>query len=153
MTGGADSPRDGAVDVRALRALLADAARLASGTEATAWRLDAAGDHVVAIANHGPTAALIEGEQIPARESVAGFVALTGMPMAIGPDDAQHPRIMERTGTVVSAMVVVPIQWNDDVIGALSVVNPVEGGRFAPAALSAIAPIAAQLGARLTAAP
>lgn len=127
------------LDRAALRRVLADAAARAGGQEATAWLLDASGDLIIAIGNHGPTASLIEGERIPARGSVVGFVALSGIPMAIGPDEAQHPHIMARTGTIVSAMVVVPLRYDDEVIGALSVVNPVAGGLFGSESMHALA--------------
>jgi GAF domain-containing protein len=122
-----------------LRALLADAARALGAAEATLWVFDDDSGAMAAAINHGPAAAVVEAQTVPTGESVVGFVATQGVPMVIGPSDWQNPTVIRATGTAVTAMVVVPVWMDGEVVGALSLINPERRERFAPEDLAAAA--------------
>jgi hypothetical protein len=113
-----------------LRALLAEAALSLHAGEATLWVFADEGDTMTAALNHGPASAIVEMQAVPATESVVGFVATQGTPMVVGPGDWQNPTVMAATGIAVIAMVAVPVRCADEVIGTLSVINPVSSERF-----------------------
>ncbi len=119
-----------------LRRLLDETARDLAAAEATLWTLSDDGTYLAAAVNHGPTREVVEAQAVPADESVVGVVATQGVAMIVGPDDWQNPTVMDATGTRVTAMIAVPVRVGREVIGALSVINPVDRARFAAADLA-----------------
>ncbi len=73
------------------------------------------------------------GMRMPANKGIAGWVLVTRQPLAVDDlaNDARFARSSaERTGYVPKAMMAVPLLYEDDVLGVLSVLDPPEGTRF-----------------------
>ena len=122
------------VAARLLRRLLAEAVHDLGCAEATVWVIAADGLRMEAAINHGPTAAVVESQSVPADESVVGMVAANGLATAIGPADWHNPSVDQATGTPTVAMVAAPITIRGLTVGVLSAINPNGGGVFpAPA--------------------
>lgn len=81
---------------------------------------------LVYTAADGAGADAVVGLRIPSGQGVAGWVAASGQPVAIG-DLARDPRfageVAEQTGYVPRAMLVVPVRSPDRLLGVLTVLD------------------------------
>ena len=126
------------VSARLLRRLLSETVDALRCAEATVWVISTDGLRLEAAINHGPTAAIVESQSVPADESVVGMVAANGLATAIGPEDWHNPSVDKATGTPTLAMVATPITLKGQTIGVLSAINPRDGGVFSGPAIDVI---------------
>jgi len=112
------------------RRLLAETVEACAAAEATLWLISEEGVDMDGVLNHGKTPEVIEQLSVPIADSVVGMVAGMGQPMTIGPEDYRNPTVDEKTGTPTLAMAAVPLFADGEICGALSVINPRDGGLF-----------------------
>lgn len=88
---------------------------------------------LTAVAATGEAARQIVGSRIPASDGLAGYAYKTGQPVAIGPgedpDAVREAVVYPGIGEVTSA-VAIPIRIENDVCGALELVNQQDGRPF-----------------------
>jgi GAF domain-containing protein len=68
----------------------------------------------------------LQGVRVPLGQGVAGLVAMTGQPMAIANarDDPRHAAtIAEQTGYLPASLLCVPLQFGDDIVGVLELMD------------------------------
>jgi GAF domain-containing protein len=112
------------------RRLLEETVEACEAAEATLWLLSEDGVDMEGTLNHGKTPEVIEQLSVPIADSVVGMVAGMGQAMTIGPEDYRNPTVDEKTGTPTLAMAAVPLFADGEICGALSVINPRDGGLF-----------------------
>jgi GAF domain-containing protein len=75
----------------------------------------------------------VVGQRIPIDAGIAGYVAMTGQPMAIS-DVRTDPRFdrefAESTGYVPDSILATPLLWEDEVIGVMEVLDKVDAPAF-----------------------
>lgn len=100
----------------------------------------------------GPQARKLIGVRLPVGTGVAGFVAQTGRSIVLADahEDQRHcGEVDALTGYVTREIAVVPIKYEDAVLGVLELMNLPGDGRFTTDDLVALEPIAAALGERI----
>jgi len=78
------------------------------------------------LAATGEVADRIVGLEIPAGKGIAGFVLMSGQPLAVSePDDESgfYAEVDKTTGFSTKLLLAVPLRFRDDVIGVLEYVN------------------------------
>jgi signal transduction protein with GAF and PtsI domain len=75
----------------------------------------------------------VVGQRIPLDSGIAGYVVMTGQPIAIA-DVQQDPRFNQdfakSTGYVPKSILATPLEWQDRVIGVMEVLDKIEAPRF-----------------------
>jgi GAF domain-containing protein len=75
----------------------------------------------------------IIGQRIPLDSGIAGYVVMTGQPIAIA-DVLQDPRFNQdfakSTGYVPKSILATPLEWQENVIGVMEVLDKIEAPRF-----------------------
>ncbi len=75
----------------------------------------------------------IVGRRFPLDSGIAGYVVMTGQPIAIA-DVQQDPRFNQdfakSTGYVPKSILATPLEWQDRVIGVMEVLDKIEAPRF-----------------------
>jgi len=75
----------------------------------------------------------VVGQRIPLDSGIAGYVVMTGQPIAIA-DVLQDPRFNQdfakSTGYVPRSILATPLEWHDRVIGVMEVLDKIEAPRF-----------------------
>jgi GAF domain-containing protein len=75
----------------------------------------------------------VVGQRIPLDSGIAGYVVMTGQPIAIA-DVMQDPRFnqdfAESTGYVPQSILATPLEWGERVIGVMEVLDKIEAPRF-----------------------
>ncbi|TFH36834.1 MAG: GAF domain-containing protein [Anaerolineales bacterium] len=73
------------------------------------------------------------GQRIPLDAGIAGYVVMTGQPIAIA-DVLQDPRFNQdfakSTGYVPNSILATPLEWQERVIGVMEVLDKIEAPRF-----------------------
>jgi len=73
------------------------------------------------------------GRRIPLDSGIAGYVVMTGQPIAIA-DVLQDPRFnqdfAESTGYVPKSILATPLEWQERVIGVMEVLDKIDAPRF-----------------------
>lgn len=116
--------------------LLLKAAADALGAEAASIlvRKDDAGDLIFLKAT-GKVADQLEGVEVPAGKGVAGFVAVSGQPMAIGDaasEEAFYAEIDKKTGFSTEILLATPLFFNGEILGVLEFINRTGDPPYAP---------------------
>jgi hypothetical protein len=75
----------------------------------------------------------VVGQRIPLDTGIAGYVVMTGQPIALA-DVLQDPRFnqefAESTGYVPKSILATPLEWQERVIGVMEVLDKIEAPRF-----------------------
>jgi hypothetical protein len=117
-----------------LRSVTATARSLFEAAACSIALVDDSGEALVFTAASGAGADEIVGTSIPVGRGIAGWVAASEQPIAIG-DVTRDPRfardVAEATGYVPRTILAMPLQGTHDVLGVLEVLDPgvVEGDR------------------------
>jgi GAF domain-containing protein len=99
---------------------------LVNAPDGSLMLLDEETNELVFVVVRGSLAANLIGYRIPADEGIAGWVVQSGQPIAVSnlADDRRFARdVAESTGYVPSAMIAVPVESDDRVLGVLSVLD------------------------------
>jgi GAF domain-containing protein len=75
----------------------------------------------------------VVGLRMPLDAGIAGYVVMTGQPIAIanvGEDPRFDKETAERTGYVPKSILATPLEWQEQVIGVMSVLDKIEAPRF-----------------------
>ena len=133
---------------RALLQSIVDVARAIFGAKASSiFLFDEEAEELVFEAVAGEGEDNLVGTRLPASTGIAGWVLVTRQPLVID-DLASDPRFArgaaEQTGYVPNAMMAVPLLYDEDVLGVLSVLDPPEGTRFGIAEMDVLGLFAAQ---------
>ena len=133
---------------RALLQSIVDVARAIFGAKASSiFLFDEEAEELVFEAVAGEGEGNLVGTRLPASTGIAGWVLVTRQPLVID-DLASDPRFArgaaEQTGYVPNAMMAVPLLYDEDVLGVLSVLDPPEGTRFGIAEMDLLGLFAGQ---------
>lgn len=133
---------------RALLQSIVDVARAIFGAKASSiFLFDEEAEELVFEAVAGEGEGDLVGTRLPASTGIAGWVLVTRQPLVID-DLASDPRFArgaaEQTGYVPNAMMAVPLLYDEDVLGVLSVLDPPEGTRFGIGEMDLLGLFAAQ---------
>jgi GAF domain-containing protein len=133
---------------RALLQSIVDVARAIFGAKASSiFLFDAEAEELVFEAVAGEGEGDLVGTRLPASTGIAGWVLVTRQPLVID-DLASDPRFArgaaEQTGYVPNAMMAVPLLYDEDVLGVLSVLDPPAGTRFGIAEMDLLGLFAGQ---------
>jgi signal transduction protein with GAF and PtsI domain len=75
----------------------------------------------------------VVGQRIPLDSGIAGYVVMTGQPIAIA-DVLQDPRFNQdfakSTGYVPKSILATPLEWQERVIGVMEVLDKIKAPRF-----------------------
>lgn len=75
----------------------------------------------------------VVGQRIPLDTGIAGYVVMTGQPIAIA-DVQEDPRFNQEfaksTGYVPKSILATPLEWQERVIGVMEVLDKIEAPRF-----------------------
>jgi GAF domain-containing protein len=75
----------------------------------------------------------VVGQRIPLDSGIAGYVVMTGQPIAIA-DVQQDPRFNQdfakSTGYVPKSILATPLEWQERVIGVMEVLDKIDAPRF-----------------------
>ena len=133
---------------RALLQSIVDVARAIFGAKASSvFLFDEEAEELVFEAVAGEGEGELVGTRLPASTGIAGWVLVTRQPLVID-DLASDPRFArgaaEQTGYVPNAMMAVPLLYDEDVLGVLSVLDPPAGTRFGIAEMDLLGLFAGQ---------
>ena len=133
---------------RALLQSIVDVARAIFGAKASSvFLFDEEAEELVFEAVAGEGEGELVGTRLPASTGIAGWVLVTRQPLVID-DLANDPRFArgaaEQTGYVPNAMMAVPLLYDEDVLGVLSVLDPPAGTRFGIAEMDLLGLFAGQ---------
>ena len=133
---------------RALLQSIVDVARAIFGAKASSiFLFDEEAEELVFEAVAGEGEDNLVGTRLPASTGIAGWVLVTRQPLVID-DLASDPRFArgaaEQTGYVPNAMMAVPLLYDEDVLGVLSVLDPPAGTRFGIAEMDLLGLFAGQ---------
>jgi GAF domain-containing protein len=82
---------------------------------------------------HGAGQQDVVGQEIPLDAGIAGYVVMTGNPIAVA-DVRKDPRFAqefaEKTGYVPGSILAMPLVWNDRVIGVMEVLDKIDAPSF-----------------------
>lgn len=139
-------------DTRELLGAVASMARAATGAVAASVCTLDTEQHLVFQAVSGDGADLLIGTRFSAERGIAGWVAVTGEPMAVENPaaDARFARdIAVRSGFIPSSILAVPVSHSGVVLGVLEVLDPAPAGRSSIADLDRLTDFAANIGTAL----
>lgn len=127
--------------------ILATAAQLIGAVAGSIFWLDQQTGELVVECAIGPRAAEARQVRVPPGRGVAGLVVATGQAMALSnaQSDARHAReIAERIGHLPRSILAVPLVLDDRAVGALELLDKVDGTSFSAGDIQALAPFADQ---------
>lgn len=132
----------------ALLQLVVDVARTILGAKASSIMLfDEGEDELVFEAATGEGSENLVGKRIPSSTGVAGWVLQAREPLVLD-DVSADPRfasdVAEQTGYVPKGLIVVPLLWQERVLGVLSVLDRPERANFSVAEMDLLALFADQ---------
>jgi GAF domain-containing protein len=136
------------------RAITATAQRFFGAAACSIAELDEVTDELVYVAASGEGAAAITGVRLPIGRGIAGWVAQSGQPIAVSDlsRDTRFARdVAESTAYVPTALLAVPIEANDRLLGVLSVLDRDEARQGAAQDLEAATLFAEQAASALQA--
>jgi GAF domain-containing protein len=120
-------------NVELLQSIVEAAARIfGAGGASIALLDDATQELVFMVANNAGDQSIV-GMRIPMNKGIAGYVAMTGQPMAISnvQQDARFNReFAEKTGYIPSSILAMPLVSGDRVIGVMEVLDKLNAASF-----------------------
>lgn len=118
---------------RLLQSIVEVAAEIFGAAAASIALVDSSRGHLEFKVAHGEGNQEVVGRKIPLDTGIAGYVIMTGQPIAIA-DVHQDPRFhhsfAESTGYVPESILATPLYWEDEVIGVMEVLDKIEAPRF-----------------------
>lgn len=134
---------------RLLELVVATAMRVIDARAAALLLLDEGGEYLTFEVALGGRPQAVAGERVPLGHGIAGLVAASGQPIAIG-DATDDPRpaadIAARVGYQPRSLLCVPLLADDRVIGVLELLDKASGASFSPADLATLGLFAQQAG-------
>ena len=116
-----------------LRSIVEVAAEIFGAAAASIALVDSSNENLEFKVAYGEGNQEVVGKSIPLDTGIAGYVIMTGQPIAIA-DVHQDPRFhhsfAESTGYVPKSILATPLFWEDEVIGVMEVLDKVEAPRF-----------------------
>lgn len=113
---------------------IVEAAAFIFGAAAASMALvDESGEQLVFRVAHGAGAEAVVGMRIPIHKGIAGYVALTGQPIAISnvlEDTRFNQDFAKSTGYVPASILAVPLISRDQVIGVMEVLDKISAPSF-----------------------
>lgn len=116
-----------------LHSIVEVAAEIFGAAAASIALVDSSKEHLEFKVAHGEGNQEVVGKTIPLDTGIAGYVIMTGQPIAIADvhtDPRFHHSFAESTGYVPKSILATPLYWEDDVIGVMEVLDKVEAPRF-----------------------
>ncbi len=116
-----------------LQSIVETAARIFGAAAASIALMDAEAGELEFKVAHGAGNENVIGMRIPLDKGIAGYVAMTGQPIAIS-DVRQDARFnqdfAESTGYVPQSILATPLLWEDRVIGVMEVLDKIDSPSF-----------------------
>jgi GAF domain-containing protein len=116
-----------------LQTIVEAAARLFGAAAASIALVDEKNQTLEFRVAYGAGRAEIVGMQLPVDQGIAGYVAMTGQPLAIS-NVQQDPRFArdaaKKTGYVPRSILATPLLWRDRVIGVMEVLDKIAAPAF-----------------------
>jgi GAF domain-containing protein len=116
-----------------LQSIVETAARIFGAAAASIALMDAEAGELEFKVAHGAGDENVIGMRIPLDKGIAGYVAMTGQPIAIS-DVRQDARFnqdfAESTGYVPQSILATPLLWEDRVIGVMEVLDKIDSPSF-----------------------
>ncbi|NNE65947.1 MAG: GAF domain-containing protein [Pyrinomonadaceae bacterium] len=109
-----------------LDALLLSASRALNADGASVIVRDNENGDLIFFKAVGTVSDQLEGLEIPAGKGIAGFVAMSGQPMAIsdvGSEESFYAEIDKKTGFSTEILLATPLFFDGDIIGVLEFIN------------------------------
>lgn len=120
-------------NLQLLQSIVDAAAKIFGAAAASILLLDEQRQYLEFKVAHGAGQDEIIGLRIPVTQGVAGYVAMTGQPIAISKVQ-QDPRFNQEfaksTGYVPRSLLATPLNFNDQVIGVMEVLDKIEAPTF-----------------------
>jgi signal transduction protein with GAF and PtsI domain len=116
-----------------LQSIVEAAARIFGAAAASIALLDTEAGELEFKVSYGAGNEKVIGRRIPLDEGIAGYVTMTGQPIAISDvrQDARfHQDFAESTGYVPQSILATPLLWEDRVIGVMSVLDKIDSSSF-----------------------
>lgn len=116
-----------------LETIVEAAARIFGAAASSIALIDAAGQQLVFRVAHGAGHDQIVGMRIPIHQGIAGYVAMTGEPLAIS-NVRTDPRFAQttaqQTGYVPKSILAMPLLYGEQVIGVIEVLDKIDAAAF-----------------------
>lgn len=116
-----------------LESIVEAAARIFGAAAASIALVDSAAGELEFKVAYGEGNENIIGMRFPIDKGIAGYVAMTGQPIAVSDvrQDARfHQDFAESTGYVPDSILATPLLWEDRVIGVMSVLDKIDSPSF-----------------------
>lgn len=120
-------------NVELLNSIVEAAARIFGAAAASIALVDSGAGELEFKVSYGEGNENIVGMRMPINKGIAGYVAMTGQPIAISDvrQDARfHQDFAESTGYVPDSILATPLLWEDRVIGVMSVLDKIDSPSF-----------------------
>ncbi len=111
---------------RSINDLLAVAAAKLDSDEASVLIRDGNGGDLRFLAAIGQVADQLLNMQVPAGKGIAGFVLMSGQPMAVsdaGEDETFYAEVDRATGYSTQSILATPLRFKDEIVGVLEFIN------------------------------
>jgi GAF domain-containing protein len=122
-----------ASDLPLLQSIVEAAARIFGAAAASIALVDEKASQLEFRVSSGAGNEEIVGMRIPLDKGIAGYVAMTGQPIAISnvlQDARFNQEFAESTGYVPDSILATPLFWGEQVIGVMSVLDKIEASSF-----------------------
>ena len=116
-----------------LQSIVEAAARIFGAAAASIALVDSEAGELEFEVSYGEGNENIIGKRMPVDKGIAGYVVMTGQPIAISDvqQDARfHQDFAESTGYVPQSILATPLLWEDRVIGVMSVLDKIDSPSF-----------------------
>lgn len=120
---------------RSINDLLAVAASKLDSDEASVLIRDGDGGDLRFLAAVGQVADQLLNMQVPAGKGIAGFVLMSGQPMAVsdaGEDSTFYAEVDKATGYSTQSILATPLRFKDEIVGVLEFINRRGAPPYAP---------------------
>ncbi|MEZ5306886.1 MAG: GAF domain-containing protein [Pyrinomonadaceae bacterium] len=120
---------------RSLDEILKTAAAQLNSEEASILVRDTSGGDLFFLKAIGTVGSELEGVRVPAGKGIAGFVAASGQPMAVGEtasDETFYAEIDKQTGFSTEILLATPLFFDGEIIGVLEFVNRIGDPPYEP---------------------
>ena len=120
-------------NLQLLQSIVDAAAQIFGAAAASILLLDEQRQHLEFKVAHGAGQDEIIGLRIPVTQGIAGYVAMTGQPIAISKvqnDPRFNQEFAKSTGYVPRSLLATPLLYNDQVFGVMEVLDKIEAPTF-----------------------
>ena len=111
---------------RSINELLAVAATKLDSDDASVLIRDGSGGDLLFLAATGQVADQLLNMQVPAGKGIAGFVLMSGQPMAVsdaGEDSTFYAEVDKATGYSTQSILATPLRFKNEIVGVLEFIN------------------------------